>query len=83
MIAQLPLQEVVVHLCSGDQAVIPKQAVQAGSGALLNTMGVDDVIGDAPKAADWVSTQLGHCSVKHCIQCACAALSPTVDVQVP
>jgi len=48
------LQEVMVHLCSGEQAVVSKQAVQAGCHALLNTMGTDDVIGDAPKAADWV-----------------------------
>lgn len=48
------LQEVMVHLCSGEQAVVSKQAVQAGCHALLNTMGTEDVIGDAPKAADWV-----------------------------
>ena len=44
----------MLHLCSGDHAIIPKQDVQAGTQALLNTMGVEDVIGDAPKAADWV-----------------------------
>lgn len=48
------LQEVMVYLCSGEQAVLSKQAVQAGCHALLNTMGTEDVIGDAPKAADWV-----------------------------
>ena len=65
------LQEVMVHLCSGEQAVVSKQAVQAGCHALLNTMGTEDVIGDAPKAADWVRLGLpvmllcihrvGHC----------------------
>ena len=44
----------MLHLCSGDQAVLPKQAVQSGTYSLLNTMGIDDVMGDAPKAADWV-----------------------------
>jgi len=48
------LQEVMVHLCSGEPAVLSKQAVKAGCHALLNTMGTEDVIGDAPKAADWV-----------------------------
>ena len=44
----------MLHLCSGDQAVLPKPALQTGTHSLLNTMGVDDVMGDAPKAADWV-----------------------------
>lgn len=52
------MQEVVVHLCSGEQALISKQAVQAGCHSLLNTMGEEDVMGDAPKAADWVSAVL-------------------------
>jgi len=67
------LQEVMVHLCSGEQAVVSKQAVQAGCHALLNTMGTEDVIGDAPKAADWVRLGLpvmllcvyAH-TVRHC-----------------
>ena len=57
-----------MYLCSGEQAVVSKQAVQAGCHALLNTMGTEDVIGDAPKAADWVRVRLavllhtvGHC----------------------
>ena len=52
------LQEVMVFLCNGEQAVLSKQAVQAGCHALLNTMGTEDVIGDAPKAADWVRLRL-------------------------
>ncbi len=47
-----------MFLCSGEQAVLSKQAVQAGCHALLNTMGTEDVIGDAPKAADWVRLRL-------------------------
>ncbi|KAL0043356.1 hypothetical protein WJX79_002542 [Trebouxia sp. C0005] len=53
------ITEVMVYLCSGEQAVLSKQAVQAGCHALLNTMGTEDVIGDAPKAADWVGGVLG------------------------
>ena len=49
-------QEVMLHLCAGDQAALPKPAVQSGARSLLNTMGVEDVMGDAPKAADWVSS---------------------------
>ena len=48
-------QELVVDLCSGEQAVLPSPAVQAGTRSLLNTMGLEDVMGDAPKAADWVT----------------------------
>ena len=44
----------MLHLCGGDQPVLPKQAVQSATRSLLNTMGVDDVISDAPNAADWV-----------------------------
>ena len=50
------MQELMVHLCSGDQAAIPQKRVQAGCRSLLNTMGTEDVLGDAPKAADWVSS---------------------------
>ncbi|DBA73185.1 TPA: hypothetical protein ACH3X1_011264 [Trebouxia sp. C0004] len=53
------ITEVMVYLCSGEQALLSKQAVQAGCHALLNTMGTEDVIGDAPKAADWVGGVLG------------------------
>ena len=49
------MQEVMSHLCTGDQPALPKAAVLAGATSLLNTMGVEDVMGDAPKAADWVS----------------------------
>lgn len=62
------VQEVMLHLCSGDQAVLPKQAVQSGARSLLNTMGVDDVMGDAPKAPDWVNP---HKSTLHDTLCCC------------
>lgn len=50
------VQEVMTHLCNGDQPALLKPAVLAGACSLLNTMGVEDVMGDAPKAADWVSS---------------------------
>ena len=62
------MQEVMTHLCTGDQPALPKPAVLAGAVSLLNTMGVEDVMGDAPKAADWVRAALPVCmfhSVKH------------------
>ena len=61
------MQEVMTHLCTGDQPALPKAAVLAGATSLLNTMGVEDVMGDAPKAADWVSTTSFAChSVSFC-----------------
>ncbi|KAL3146716.1 hypothetical protein ABBQ38_014703 [Trebouxia sp. C0009 RCD-2024] len=53
------ITEVMMHLCGGDQPTLPKPAVQEGTRSLLNTMGVEDVMGDAPKAADWVGGVLG------------------------
>ncbi|KAL3146721.1 hypothetical protein ABBQ38_014708 [Trebouxia sp. C0009 RCD-2024] len=53
------ITEVMLHLCGGDQPVLPKSAVQSATRSLLNTMGVEDVMGDAPKAADWVGGVLG------------------------
>ena len=48
------VQEVMVHLCGGDQPILPKTAVLSGTRSLLNTMGVEDVISNCPNAADWV-----------------------------
>lgn len=64
------MQEVMTHLCTGDQPALPKSAVSAGASSLLNTMGVEDVMGDAPKAADWVSIRSIACpSVSFCQAC--------------
>ena len=49
------VQEVMTHLCTGDQPLLPRSTVLAGATKLLNTMGAQDVVADAPKAADWVS----------------------------
>ena len=54
------VQEVMTHLCTGEQPALPRPAVLAGACSLLNTMGVEDVMGDAPKAADWVSVSFLH-----------------------
>ncbi|KAL3135011.1 hypothetical protein ABBQ32_007959 [Trebouxia sp. C0010 RCD-2024] len=53
------IMEVMVHLCGGDQPTLPKSAAQSATRSLLNIMGVEDVMGDAPKAADWVGGVLG------------------------
>lgn len=64
------------HLCTGDQPALPKAAVLAGARSLLNTMGVEDVMGDAPKAADWVSiTSCLHISLSHAVKQVCSALT--------
>ena len=63
----------MLHLCSGEQAAIPRQAVQAGAHALLNTMGAEDVMGEAPKAADWVSSALPAIH-SFCMHTTCALL---------
>ena len=69
------------HLCTGDQPALSKAAVLAGARSLLNTMGLEDVMGDAPKAADWVTitsclhTSLSQQAVKQvwsALTCICA-----------
>ena len=50
------MQEVVLQLCGGEQAVLPKPALLTGTRNLLNSMALEDVVCDAPKAADWVSS---------------------------
>ena len=44
-----------MQLCGGEQAVLPKPALLTGTRSLLTNMALDDIMSDAPKAADWVS----------------------------
>ena len=50
------MQEVMLQLCGGEQAILPKPALLTGTCSLLNSMALEDVVSDAPKAADLVSS---------------------------
>ena len=70
----------MTHLCIGDQPALPKPAVLAGACSLLNTMGVEDVMGDAPKAADWVSST-SHLHLPQCLFSKHVCLNLTSFIQ--
>ena len=46
----------MLHLATGDEAVVPEEALQEAMHKLLEQIAVQDVFTDSPKATDWVST---------------------------
>ena len=53
----LLLQRLMVFMCTGDKPAFSKQAVDRSARGLLNRMGLEDVLSDAPAGTDWVCAQ--------------------------
>ena len=46
----------MLHLATGEEAVVPQDALQGAMHKLLEQIAVQDVFTDSPKATEWVST---------------------------
>ena len=75
------MQEVVLQLCGGEQAIPSKPALLTSTHSLLNIMALEDVVSNAPKAADWVSSNAClHKLLCHAAKLSCMiAEDPIVD----